>query len=90
MHPQTLEMLKEYNLTTNDLKNLHLENNEPLNMENLAIIFGNENFVRGIHKVAQYQAENSKAPTYLYKFTFKEGKSVIEILMNKKYEGNVW
>ena len=83
-------MLKERNWTLNDLKELHLENNETINMENLSTIIANENFVRGIHKVVKYQAENSSAPTYLYKFTYKKENSILETLINKTYKGNIY
>ena len=86
-------MLYKKNLTINYLKKFYFGNNGSISnasMDQLANLLGDENFVRGIHKVAQYQVENSSAPTYLYKFTYKEETTLLEALINKSYKGNIF
>lgn len=67
-------------MTSKQLKSLYF-NNEKITESNngkLADLFGDINFIEGIHRVVKYQVKNNSAPTYFYRFTYDKDFSLMK------------
>ena len=86
LHPRTIEILEENNLTPHDFKRLYFEKEDTVdeNIDSFIDMWGDVNFIYGIHKVIKNQVEKSSASTYFYQFTYVKGTSFLEAVMNQK------
>lgn len=84
-----MELLKEYNLTSEGLKLLY--NYEDFADDNYAEKFidllGDMYLVVGFHKMIKFQVLRNAAPVYFYNFTYDQGISFTKLMINTAMSG---
>ena len=91
VNPHTMNMLKENDLTSNDLKYMFFKNEKISNenTEKIIDLMSDTLFLHGIHKIIRTQVEHNSAPTYMYQFTYDQGHSYSKMMFNSNIPGNV-
>lgn len=86
-----VEVLKEYNLTLQQLRRLYYKSEEVTekNMDKFADIMGDLLFVEGLHRFVKIQFEQSSAPTYMYQFSYDSQQSIARTLITDVPAGKV-
>ncbi|XP_066582626.1 juvenile hormone esterase-like [Prorops nasuta] len=90
LHPWILEKLKQQGVSIDEFRRIYFGDN-PLKKENatelLKVYFDDAYFVQGIHEAADIQLETSKNPTYLYKFSYDNGNSLLKKAFGVNFPG---
>ena len=80
VNPEAMEILKKkYNLSLNKLKQLYFED-QPISYEKYVDMAGDLYFVEGIHETVKIQVQKSSSPTYLYRYDYGKGFSLLKLL----------
>ncbi|KAL7302333.1 hypothetical protein TKK_0004996 [Trichogramma kaykai] len=93
-NPYVADLLSnEYDLAHRDLKKLYnisdnqVEKGDKSYKEPLVDYLGDVHFVEGVHRAAKIQAEKSSHPTYMYRYEFDQGFSLMKHFGKTKMSG---
>ncbi|XP_058803728.1 esterase FE4-like [Phymastichus coffea] len=83
------DVLKDYNLTKQDLKNMYFKDEKISisNCDKFANMLGDLNIIQGIHKFARIQVEKNPYPNYFYIFSYDDEISSTKLVLPKLLKG---
>ena len=89
--PGGAEVLKRYNLTHDELKEMYFTNGKITAMERLQLanLATDLHFIEGIHKTIKVQVEKKTFPTYAYVFTYDEPVTLSKGMFPHPIPGNI-
>ena len=90
LSPGIMNLLEDKNLTPADIRKFYFDD-QPLSKENISNYVRMQSdlqFLSGIHDVLVIQASKKQHPTYVYKFAYDSGKSLIKNLLGIDRPGN--
>ncbi|KAJ8687538.1 hypothetical protein QAD02_023332 [Eretmocerus hayati] len=90
IHPNTHCILKEHNITVDDLMAIYDFEilNENDYVEKIMHLLGDMYVLEGMHKTIRlHLTKNLQTPIYLYKFTYDKGVSFTKLMLNKDLKG---
>ncbi|CAB0037398.1 unnamed protein product [Trichogramma brassicae] len=83
LHPHAVELMKSYDLSSDDLKQVYFEDSRisQANRDKFLDLIGDLYFNEGIQRLAKVQVRVSSAPTYLYRFSYDSDVSALKAML---------
>ena len=90
LSPAIMDLLEIKNLTPADIRKFYFDD-KPLSKENISNYVQMQSdlqFLSGIHDVLEIQVSKKQHPTYVYKFAYDSGKSLVKNKFGIDMPGN--